>query len=167
MSKDISIPTLKEYLAYDQETGAITWLKTCGPSNIGDVAGCQNDGRGYSAIRFMRVLHRAHRIAWALHYGEWPALDIDHINTIRSDNRISNLRLCTPSQNQWNKPIQRNNTSGSKGVSWDKRAGKWQANIRVKGKQINLGRFPDIESASAAYTAASQQAFGHFSRTTA
>lgn len=72
---------------------------------------------------------------------------VDHINQDGLDNRRSNIRLATPSQNQWNKGVQKNNTSGHKGISWDMKNNKWRVSINTKGRYINLGRYSDIKEA--------------------
>jgi hypothetical protein len=96
----------------------------------------------------------AHRVIWAMAHGRWPTDQIDHINGARDDNRLENLREATQDENQHNRALHRLNTSGYPGVSWDKAKRKWQANIRVGGRQVNLGRFPDRQSAARAYLAA-------------
>ena len=137
-------------IRYDAETGKF-WRE----------AGCQNR-LGYRQIWFDGKQHMEHRVAWFLFYGEWPNGQIDHINGNKSDNRISNLRLATSSENLCNRPRPRNNRSGRKGVSWIKRYAKWQATIRFQGRNINLGRFDCKEKAAAAYNRAALQYHGKF-----
>lgn len=72
---------------------------------------------------------------------------VDHKNHITGDNRLCNLRVCTVSENQYNRQMQNNNTSGSIGVSWDKRYGKWRAYIAVEKQRIELGKFDQYEDA--------------------
>lgn len=80
---------------------------------------------------------------------------IDHVNLDKLDNRKENLRICTFNQNQHNRTLQKNNTSGFKGVTWSKRDKKWIARIKVSGKKIDLGRFTcKVEAAKAYNTAA-------------
>ncbi len=93
--------------------------------------------------------------------GEWPADQIDHINRIRSDNRWSNLRAATPQQNTANS-FRVDNTSGKKGVTWNKQAGKRQAQICVNGKNYHLGRYNDIEDAAVAYSNIAKILHGEF-----
>jgi hypothetical protein len=89
--------------------------------------------------------------------------DVDHINRDKLDNRKENLRVVKRKENQCNKGIQINNTSGYKGVDWVKKAGKWRAKIRVgKRHQIHLGYFDAIEDAAAAYKEAQQKYHGEF-----
>jgi HNH endonuclease/AP2 domain len=112
------------------------------------------DTLGYKYCRIFGKPHRAHRLIWAMHYGEMPIGQIDHINGIRDDNRIENLRLVNNQENNKNKRLSANNTSGVMGVCWDKSRGKWSAQIKVDLVRINLGRFDDIELAIAARKAA-------------
>ncbi len=90
-------------------------------------------------------------------------MDIDHINGNKSDNRIDNLRLATFSENSWNAEKRSDNTSGHKGVSFDKRRGVWVAYINAYGKRKHLGRFYLIEDAYKAYEKASIDIHGEFS----
>jgi len=92
-------------------------------------------------------------------------LDVDHINGDGLDNRRSNLRVATRSENLRNKGPQRSNTSGFKGVSWAKRARKWESQIRVDGKRRHLGYHPTPEAAHAAYCRAARELHGDFART--
>ena len=87
-----------------------------------------------------------HRVAFAMHFGEWPVRQVDHINGDRLDSRIANLRLVTCSQNQHNKPIPSNNTSGHLGVH-SLANGKWAARIFSNGKNVYLGTFARYEDA--------------------
>lgn len=91
-------------------------------------------------------------------------IEVDHRSTCTFDNRRSNLRLCTHAQNSQNTPLRRNNTSGFKGVSWNKKGGLFEAYISVSGRRISLGRFPTAEQAAEAYAAAAEKHFGEFAR---
>ena len=91
-----------------------------------------------------------------------PGLETDHINHDNLDNRRANLRICTPSQNQANTKKRPGCSSRFKGVSWEKRECKWQAYIKVNGKQRNLGHFTDEQDAARAYDEAARQMFGEF-----
>lgn len=96
--------------------------------------------------------------------GSTSGLDIDHINGNGLDNRRSNLRLATRSQNMMNRKKQANNTSGHRGVSWQKQKRKWRAIIWASGCKTYLGDFKDIEEAHAAYVSASLRLHGPFSQ---
>jgi hypothetical protein len=135
----MDIAELKTWLSYDPETGLFTWLNGSGHVKSGANAGSLHSG-GYICLWLKRRRYYAHRLAWVMVHGEWPK-EIGHINGDRADNRIVNLCLATRSQNLANAGLTSNNTSGMKGVSWDKSRHKWQAHIKVKGRCINLGRF--------------------------
>lgn len=153
---------LKTFLDYNPETGLLTWkVRNSKRIHIGDIAGCKSkDGRILIGIKGR--LYKAHRVAWALKTGEWPNHMIDHINNNPSDNRWSNLRAATPSQNQMNIKCIKSNTSGHKGVTWSKAAQKWRASIKANGKQFHLGVFERIEDAIRAYADAAARLHGEF-----
>ncbi len=88
--------------------------------------------------------------------------DVDHKDRDRLNNRRSNLRLATNQQNSWNQGVNTRNTSGFKGVSWHSRDMGYQASIRVSGRQVTLGLFPDAAAAARAYDAAASKHFGEF-----
>jgi hypothetical protein len=99
------------------------------------------------------LMHRL-IMSWATGQRLPRDLQVDHLNHDRLDNRRANLRLCTPSQNQWHKGLQGNNTSGYRGVSWNK--GRWEARIRYHRRRINLGRYADPVTAALAYDTAAR-----------
>ncbi len=141
---------LLEFLHYDPKTGIFTWLKSTNKRIVvGRAAGAIS--LGYTLISIENCIYRAHRLAWLYVYGVWPNKDIDHINRIRSDNRIENLREATKFENARNIGKMSTNTSGLKGVTWDKDRNKWKSHARVNGKTFNLGRFDSKQDASKAY----------------
>ena len=148
---------LRELLSYDPNTGHFYWLET------GKKAGCL-DVRGYIVIRIDRALYRAARLAWLFMVGEWPPHQVDHKNQIRSDDYWSNLRLATNSQNNRNKTLPKANTSGYRGVSWNKRGQRWFAQIKINYRNIYLGSFSSREDAHLAYVKASEKFHGEFGR---
>lgn len=107
----------------------------------------------YVAVRLKGQTYLAHRVVWCLHYGYWPTELIDHINGIRYDNRIENLREVTVAENRLNIRRTRND-SGIVGVTWAKKEGNWRASININGKGVNLGHFSDINDAIVARKAA-------------
>jgi len=105
-----------------------------------------------------RTTLQMHRLIMDAKKGE----EVDHINHDTLDNRKSELRLCTRSENGRNRGAQENNTSGYKGVYWHKPMGKWCAAIKLKGKRIYLGYFQTPEEAHSAYCKAAQELHGDF-----
>lgn len=156
---DITADYLRSRLNYHPASGVFLWRTHCanGPQwnarYPGTIAGRSKNG-GYRIIRIDGREYRAHRLAWLHFYGRWPAQPIDHINRNPDDNSIANLRECTLSENQHNRRRPRNNTSGLTGVSWDKTNRKWIAQICIRGKRKNLGRFDSRKDAHQAYLSA-------------
>lgn len=113
----------------------------------GMFAGSPNSD-GYLRVKINNVAFRVHRVIWLITYGEWPEGQIDHINGVRDDNRIENLRAVSVVGNQQNQHMRVDNTSGTTGVRLE--SGAWTAKIRVRGKRLHLGRFKSLEEAAAA-----------------
>ena len=153
---------LKQVLSYDQDTGMFRHLRTSGNGRLNAPAGFYHNG--YVLIGIDRIEYRAHRLAWLYVYGDWPLIQIDHINGIKDDNRMSNLRLATRSQNSRNSKVSKNNKCGLKGVCFEKYTGRWKAQIYFDGQNRNLGRFNTKESAHAAYIMAALKHHGEFAR---
>lgn len=166
---EITAEILREFLTYDPETGALTWKvrdvkwfegsdkrSPKGAANIwnarfaGKPAFTADHSDGYRRGQVLGKTLSAHRVAWTIHYGQWPSLQIDHINGNADDNRIANLRVVTSKDNSKNLAKPSSNTSGHVGVCWNKQAQKWVAQIQVNRRNIYLGLFPDIKEAVAA-----------------
>jgi hypothetical protein len=156
---------LEQVLRYEPDTGNLFWLiDRPRKTKAGKKAGYVNKS-GYVEIRYNEIDYRAHRIAWYLHTGEDPSnLQIDHTNNNASDNRICNLRLATSAQNAKNLRKRSGTTSKYKGVSWHKKNGKWQAQIRSDNKNIYLGYYDDPYEAHLAYCAAATALHGEFAK---
>ena len=157
---------LKIILDYDPYTGIFVWMdKTSKFSNIiiGEEAGSRTV-YGYIEIKINGNRYKAHRLSWFFMTGNWPEKGIDHINRIKHDNRWENLRLASDSQNKANSGISRNNTSGYKGVRWDKKLKRWRSTLQVNRKKIHLGYFYDKIEAALAYNKAATEHFGEYAK---
>lgn len=161
----ISLERLKQVLAYDPATGAFTRkVSLSSRAQAGAVAGSLDTSHGYYSIGIDGREYYAHRLAWFYFHGVWPDHHIDHIDRNRAFNAIHNLRAASQLQNNQNQTLKSNNTSGVKGVTWHKKAGKWMAQIREpNGKHRYLGLFADLEGAKTAYETASAAYHAEFS----
>ena len=151
--RGLTVEEARKRFRYDPETGALYWaIRPSNAARMDRHAGKLD--RGYWSVMVARRLYRAHRIIWAMHYGEWPDGQIDHINHDRADNRIENLRVVPHLDNHRNMSLFKNNTTGVPGVKFDTRYGSWVARITVNYKQIALGSYKTKEEAIAARKAA-------------
>jgi hypothetical protein len=158
---EFDLKAAMDRLDYDPDTGYFVWKVANKRRRAGERAGYVGGG-GYVYIGINRQLILAHRLVWWFVYGRGPMGDIDHINRDKTDNRLSNLRDVTESQNLMNRPAPRNNTSGQKGVSWHAKEKRWRAKITVNKKTMFLGSFSTIEDAGSAYRAASVKYHGEY-----
>ena len=150
--------TQDEALAiWEHRDGYLYWRENRGKRmKAGDKAGCVDcigPRLKYWKLKFGGKVYVAHRIIFLMHRGYLPE-QIDHIDGNGLNNDIENLRAATRSQNGSNRGAQKNNTSGFKGVSWHKKAQKWQAQIIADRKHRYLGYFDTPEAAHEAYKAA-------------
>lgn len=153
---------LKQLLSYDPATGVFVNLTDrAGNCKAGCVAGSVRK-HGYIAITLDGKSYYAHRLAWLYVNGEFPAFYIDHKDGDGTNNRIDNIRIATPSENQCNGKPSARNTSGVRGVTWSKAACKWMAQIAKAGKTYHLGLFHDIKDAEAAVTKARESLHGDY-----
>lgn len=149
------IEKLKKVLAYDGETGALTWLVSVAKNvKAGAKAGCLKEN-GYIQIGFAGRVYTAHRLAFALTYGEWPPEMVDHINGVRSDNRMQNLRMVSCSENMQNiKRAPKSSSTGLLGATPNRNRTGFRSFIRAGGEKRYLGVYATAEEASQAYLAA-------------
>ncbi|MGP9791186.1 HNH endonuclease [Roseinatronobacter sp. NSM] len=160
----LTAETLRLLLQYDPSTGLFTW-RNPRARNVkrGDIAGSLTD-RGYIKISVLGKRYCAHRLAFLWMTGQEPQDQVDHINGIRSDNRWENLRPATASQNQRNRGIQRNNTSGYPGVTYDKARKQYAAQIKTGGRLRKIGRFSTARKAHEARESLAKVLYGEFYR---
>lgn len=166
---NIITPAMAQYfrmvLSYDEKSGELRWEKHPSIRHQrfnGKIAGSVNK-QGYVVVSLYNYPFRAHRVIWAMiNNGISDNEYIDHINGVKSDNRISNLRLATEAENHQNQKLCKRNTSGVKGVIWEASRGMWRCQIMKNRKSYLIGRFKDIESAKKAMEKARASLHGNF-----
>lgn len=152
-----SVDQVRELLRYEPDTGHLFWIAGNSPkAKTGEPAGYVCKHNGYVIIALFGVLQRAHRVAYLLSVGTWPSAGIDHINGNKSDNRWENLRLANDRENGANRPANKNNKCGLKGVTTG-RPGKYIARIMVNRRTIHLGTFSSPEAAHQAYVSEAER----------
>ena len=175
---EMDIDRIRKFVSYDPDTGIFTWnvatpdmfddkirnaemrCRIFNGKFPGKEAFTAINGNGYKSAVIMGHRTAAHRIAWIVHHGVIPD-NIDHINGVRTDNRISNLRSVTKAENAKNMRLSRRNSSGQVGVRFHGKRNKWSADIRVGRKLIFLGRFATIDEAISARKSAEAKFFFH------
>lgn len=174
----ITLPEeLRKLLRYEPETGRLFWLprpadmfatkrafSTWNALYAGAETFTTPNEKGYlTGVIFGRI-YRAHRVALAIHTGAWPADEVDHINGVKSDNRLKNLRKATHAENSRNRGVHKDNSSGVKGVCWHKVKKKWHAVIMCDRSRVHLGYYDNINDAAEAYAKAAIKLHGDFAR---
>ena len=151
---------LKELFEY--RDGDLYWKVKISPkTKIGTIAGWDKDN-GYKAVTINTKKYLTHRIIWMYHFGYFPKNYIDHINGIKNDNRIENLREATNAENQQNRKKRKNTSSLLKGITFHNKNQKWVAQIVVDGNVNYLGSFKNESAAAQAYNEAAIKHFGEF-----
>jgi hypothetical protein len=152
---------------YDPETGWLTWRardkeffahetawKIWHKRYPGTRALATDNGQGYGSGSLLGYRFAAHRVVWAHYHGKWPDGSIDHINQVRDDNRIANLRDVHQDENARNQKRFVTNRSGHTGVYQQARNKRWYAHIGVNGERLGLGSYKNKVDAVAARKAA-------------
>lgn len=149
---------LRERLSYDRETGRLVWLPRLASDftekhhYVSWVSRCEGKEAGVIVTKKRKKYRRieicgkkmyAHRVAWAIHYGEHPDEEIDHINGDSMDNSIANLRKVSRQENCRNVKLHAGSRSGYCGVNWHEETGKWRARVKINGKEKYIGLFND------------------------
>lgn len=162
---------LRAALDYDPLTGVFRWkwrddvALQINNREAGTVAGCvSRPATGHMKITLNGGSYFLHRLVWLYVTGEWPTIGIDHIDNNAGNNRFTNLRLATTSQNQMNQRMTVGKIGNLKGARFHKSTGRWQASITVDRKSHYLGLFDTAEEAHAAYCEAATRLFGEFAR---
>lgn len=156
------LESIENFISYNHETGMFSIIKKTGNRSVlGPLQG-RTDSRGYQQVSYMGKAFLAHRLAWYFVHRKWPENEIDHINGVKIDNRIANLREATRSQNIKNRGPHKNIISGLKGVYWLKGRNKYQAAIWIDGKRKALGVFDDKYEAYDAYVKVAIERDGDF-----
>jgi len=168
---EISPEYLRSILTYYPDNGLLFWkyredyYKRWNVRYANNQAFNVTSDSGYYRGSINKRWFQAHRVAWAIHYGEWPSDILDHINMVKTDNRICNLRIASKSKNAMNIRKHSDNRSGYKGVDFSKVSNKWRARIMKLGVNYNLGFFDSKEEAYEAYCIAASNLHKEFKRT--
>lgn len=128
------IDELREHLAYNPETGDLTWKVRFGSRVEGPIG--VNSKTPYIQVGYNYKIYFAHRLIFALVTGRW-ADEVDHENKNKRDNRWGNLREVVRAENIINTSVRKHNTTGTTGVYWSKQAQRWMARVSVEGKHIS------------------------------
>jgi len=161
-AKVFDIDQLRKMIRHDPQNGKLYWTDRddCPPNVRSRIANKEafinRSSNGYMRGAVNGVFLLAHRVIWALEYGHWPE-EIDHINGIRHDNRIGNLRSVGRAVNGQNLCLQERSKSGRIGVTWYKAYKRWAAAIVVNQKRIHLGYFDTVDEAAKARSLAEQK----------
>jgi hypothetical protein len=152
---------LKELYVYDNETGIFTAKVKTKKHDENDIAGWY-ETKGYLNITIDGKSYKAHRLAWLYVYGCMPSHQIDHINHVRDDNRLCNLREATHTENMQNSTGKRLKNGFPKGAWWDKRKQKWKTTCQVDGIVHQLGFYESQEEALKVYREFAKNHHGEF-----
>ena len=160
MSKLLSTEYLHELFEY--RDGKLYRKVAKANGKAGEEAGHVNKV-GYRVVTLDGKIKLVHRLIYQMTHGECPEF-LDHINGVRTDNRIENLRPANKSQNAANQKLSSTNTTGIKNVSLDKRSNSYFVSVKRQDKQIFCGRFKDIELAELVAIEARDKYHGNYAR---
>lgn len=155
----ITLSRLLELVRYNRKEGTLTWTEQASQKVRGKQVGSLDEA-GYVVTTIDSEPVKVHQLIWFIEYGVWPTTMLDHKDRDKQNNRWQNLRESNSLQNALNTDIRRDNTSGVKGVTWNRRANKWQAQINRSGKCYYLGVFESLEEAKAVRETAFLKMFG-------
>ena len=154
--QNVTAERARELLAYNKETGLLSWRFSDRNRRSGEIAGRACKSKGGVTVGIDGRQYRAHRIAWLIETGSMPRGVVDHVNGDWSDNRFANLRDVDQSTNMENlRAATSKSKSGVLGIQ--KNGSGWCSLIQVKGKRRYLGTFPTKEEAHSAYLTAKRE----------
>ncbi|MFC2189642.1 HNH endonuclease [Enterobacter hormaechei] len=157
------VTLLKTHLAYYPDTGEFVWLRRSSPrAAAGDIAGTE-DARGYKKVMLRRKAYMLHRLAFVF-MGQPVPDEIDHVNTIKGDNRWQNLRPCTRSQNTGNQNVRGDNQYGVKGLLRNKKSGSWYGQVVIARKTYRTPKLKSRNLAEYCLRELQRSLFGEFYR---
>ena len=148
---------------FEYRDGELYWAVNRSGVKKGRIASRTNPTSGYRDTRLFGKIYQTHRLIYLMHHGVLPEF-VDHIDNNCLNNRIENLRPTTKSQNAFNRRMRSNNTSGVKGVSWNKRNRKWMVRVCVEGKEHYFGLHDDLQVATDIANKARLELHGEFAR---
>lgn len=152
---------LLSILSYSKESGDFVWLIRHGRAHPGKIAGTLRDD-GYVVVIIDKKQYRAHRLAWFYVHGVWPKGRLDHEDNFQSNNRWSNIRPASHSQNMANRKLNTNSGTGYKGVS--QRGRRYRAYVNKDGRRHYLGGYATAEEAAMVAAAKAVEVHGEFAR---
>lgn len=159
----VTFDRASELLAYNPVTGWLTWkVYKSSRSAIGSRAGYVSTVDGYRRVQIDGKMFLEHIVIWLLVYGKIPNHQVDHENRVRDDNREENLRPATPAQNHINSKMRCDNTTGQRGVTRHKQAGKYYARLYIDGRQTSLGLYDSAKEAGEVARLARLKAYGPY-----
>ena len=156
--RKITVEEAKTFFKYDRNSGELFQFDGTRFEKTGTVCG------GYNRVSYKGRGYQATYIIWLIVHGYAPKGIIEHADLDKLNDRLVNLREATETQNRANTRKPRSNTSGYKGVHWNKNTNKWVARIGYRHETINLGAFTDIKEVKKAYDARAKYLFGKFAR---
>ena len=154
MSALITQEFLRKGFLYEPETGDFYRKLKYGGWKI---VGVTPNSDGYRRVGIFGTSYYIHRLIWLYMTGNWPPIDIDHVDRNPGNNRWNNLRLASRSQNTINSRLLDRNTSGVRGVCWNPIKSRWMARISLNGVRRHLGYFDSIEEAEQVYLLAAAE----------
>jgi HNH endonuclease/AP2 domain len=147
----------RELLDYNPDTGVLVWRGGHKKAKAGQTAGGFDKTTGYMKVGVDGRRYPFTHIVWLIVTGAFPTKEVDHKDRCRTNNRWSNLREASDSQQSQNRDVSAANRTGHKGVCFDTKRGKWLAQLKIDGRKVLFKRFDNIGDAVAAYAAAAEQ----------